>query len=70
MKTVIALALLGLFVWFATPFAHADSSISRDLPPGWQIPDAARPGPAFDVDHAPDAYLKLLSREQRQLAPA
>ena len=49
MKTVIALALLGLFVWFAAPLAHADSPISRDLPPGLQIPDAARPGPAMSV---------------------
>jgi len=68
MKTVIMLALLGLFAWFATPFAHADSPIARDLPPGLQIPDAARPGPAFDVDKATDAYLNLLSPEQRQLS--
>jgi STE24 endopeptidase len=70
MKTVIALALLGLFVWFASPIAFADSPISRDLPPGLQIPDAARPGPAFDVDRATEAYLNLLSPEQRQLSNA
>ena len=68
MKTVIALALLGLFIWFAAPLAQAESPISRDLPPGLQIPDAARPGPAFDVDKATDAYLNLLSPEQRQLS--
>ena len=70
MKTVIALALLGLFVWFATPLAHADSPITRDLPPGLQIPDATRPGPNFDVDRATEAYLNLLSSEQRALSDA
>ena len=70
MKTVIALALLGLFVWFAAPLAHADSPITRDLPPGLQIPDATRPGPNFDVDRATEAYLNLLSSEQRALSDA
>lgn len=70
MKTVIALALLGLLLWLAAPLAHADSPISRDLPPGLQVPDATRPGPNFDVDKATDAYLNLLSPEQRQLSDA
>lgn len=70
MKTVIALALLGLFVWFSAPLAHADSPITRDLPPGLQIPDATRPGPNFDVDRATEAYLNLLSSEQRALSDA
>ncbi len=69
MKTVIVLALLGLFVWFAAPLAHADS-ITRDLPQGLQIPDATRPGPNFDVERATDAYLNLLSPEQRALSDA
>lgn len=68
MKTAIALALLGLFVCLAMPLAHAESPIARDLPPGLQIPDAARPGPNFDVDRATQAYLDLLSPAQRQLS--
>ena len=37
----------------------------RDLPPGLQIPAAAQPGPDFDVEKATQAYLDLLSPEQR-----
>lgn len=44
---------------------HAESTSVRDLPPGLQIPDAARPGPNFDVDRATDAYLSLLTPAQR-----
>jgi STE24 endopeptidase len=68
MKPVIAMALVVLFVWFAAPLAYADSPITRDLPPGLQIPDAARPGPNFDVDRATESYLSLLSPEQRQMS--
>ena len=42
----------------------------RDLPPGLQIPDAARPGPNFGVDKATQAYLALLSPEQRRQSDA
>lgn len=42
----------------------------RDLPPGLQIPDAARPGPAFDVERATQAYIDLLSPEQRATSDA
>ncbi len=52
------------------PTASADSPVSRDLPPGLQIPDAARPGPNFDVDKATNAYLDLLSPQQRALSDA
>jgi STE24 endopeptidase len=70
MKAVIALLVLSLSVWFGASLAHADSPIARDLPPGLQIPDAARPGPNFDVDRATEAYLGLLSPEQRALSNA
>jgi len=60
--------MLLLFGGIAT--AHADSPIARDLPPGLQIPDAARPGPSFDVDKATEAYIDLLSPEQRKLSDA
>jgi STE24 endopeptidase len=68
MKAAFALIVLGLFVWFGATLAHADSPIARDLPPGLQIPEATRPGPNFDVDRATEAYLNLLSPEQRQLS--
>jgi STE24 endopeptidase len=48
--------------------AAADQPIVRDLPPGLQIPAAAQLGPGFDVDKATQAYLDLLSPEQRKLS--
>jgi STE24 endopeptidase len=50
--------------------AHAASSIVRDLPPGLHVPEGAQPGPDFDIDRATDAYLALLSPEQRALSDA
>jgi STE24 endopeptidase len=58
---------LGLLL---APNARADAPLNRDLPPGLQIPDAARPGPNFDVDRATDAYINLLSPEQRAKSDA
>lgn len=66
MRAVIVIALL--FAVFAN--AHAQTQIARDLPPGLQIPDAAKPGPNFDVDLATQAYLDLLTPEQRALSDA
>jgi STE24 endopeptidase len=48
--------------------ALAAQPIVRDLPPGLQIPTAAQIGPGFDVDKATEAYLDLLSPEQRRLS--
>jgi STE24 endopeptidase len=70
--------LLCLFLLFggtalaqAAPDPHAASqTISRDFPPGLQIPDAARPGPNFNADKATEAYLNLLTPEQRKLSDA
>lgn len=45
--------------------APAAEPLVRDLPPGLQIPAAARPGPDFDVERATQAYLDLLSPPQR-----
>lgn len=62
----------GLFVFivamFVVDIAGAQSPIARDLPPGLEIPDAARPGPNFDVDRATEAYLGLLTPEQREIS--
>ena len=63
------LFLLAIVPWFGG-IAFADSAIVRDLPPGLHVPDAAKPGPEFDVDRATEAWLGLLSPEQRQLSDA
>jgi STE24 endopeptidase len=60
------LAVMGLVCLFG--MAYAAQPISRDLPPGLQIPAAAQVGPNFDVDKATEAYLNLLSPEQRKLS--
>ncbi|MEO7325624.1 MAG: M48 family metallopeptidase [Dokdonella sp.] len=59
-----------LVIWVGISFAYAETPLVRDLPPGLQIPDAARPGPGFDVDRATEAYLNLLSPEQRASSDA
>jgi len=70
MKHAWRSCLILLFALFGAALAHADAPNARDLPPGLQIPDAARPGPAFDVEHATDAYVNLLSPEQRASSDA
>ncbi|MGB8840097.1 MAG: M48 family metalloprotease, partial [Aliidongia sp.] len=60
----MAVFLVGLF----GSATQAGEPIARDLPPGLQIPAAAVPGPGFDVDKATEAYLNLLSPEQRALS--
>lgn len=78
MRSVHAL-LLALFALFLIPShgnaqesaaAVAEAPLNRDLPPGLQIPDAAKPGPNFDVDAATESYLNLLSPAQRQKSDA
>ena len=68
MKRFVWFGLIAcLLVVFGTTrpaFAEATPT-ARDFPPGLQIPDAARPGPNFDVDRATQAYIDLLSPEQR-----
>ena len=73
MKKTLLRLLLSLMVGWGTLSAldaHAAGPIARDFPPGLQIPQAARPGPSFDVDKATEAYLALLPPEQRQLSDA
>ncbi len=61
----VSLALLPAFAWSAD-----GATLTRDLPPGLHVPDAARPGPGFDVERATEAYLDLLSPEQRAKSDA
>lgn len=65
--TAVALILFGLCCLGSV---SAGETNSRDFPPGLQIPDAARPGPNFDADKATDAYINLLSPEQRASSDA
>ncbi|HET7925032.1 MAG TPA: M48 family metallopeptidase [Rhodanobacteraceae bacterium] len=69
MRAIVRGFLVLVLLLCILPFAaHAASPIARDLPPGLQIPDAAKPGPGFDVDRATEAYLDLLTPEQRELS--
>jgi STE24 endopeptidase len=70
MKHVVRCCVVILLLLTCTALAHAEPALIRDLPPGLQIPAAARPGPGFDVERATDAYLNLLSPEQRALSDA
>ena len=66
----IALCVIALLALGAAVTASAAAPDVLTLPPGTQIPDAARPGPNFDVDRATEAYLALLSPEQRASSDA
>lgn len=57
--------LLALLLAFL-PASWADGPIVSDLPPGLLVPVAAQPGPDFDVDKATQAYLGLLTPQQRE----
>ena len=65
------LVLVAMVASQALPVHAAETpTASRDLPPGLQIPDAARPGPGFDVERATQAYIDLLTPEQRAKSDA
>lgn len=64
----IASLLLVFLCLFGVSALHAQSPIARELPAGLQIPEAAHPGPEFDVDRATEAYIDLLTPEQRALS--
>ena len=71
MKNLVVNGLLAVVLLLSClTFAHAAPEGTRDLPPGLQIPAAARPGPDFDVERATAAYLDLLSPEQRASSDA
>ncbi|HSC09075.1 MAG TPA: M48 family metallopeptidase [Steroidobacteraceae bacterium] len=51
--------------------AHAVAAeLAVELPPGLQVPAAAQPGPDFDAEKATQAYLALLTPEQRARSDA
>jgi STE24 endopeptidase len=81
LHTVLRYLLLGLLLSLCVPCGSAaaatdtvkgtpTATMSRDFPPGLQIPDAARPGPGFNADKATEAYLNLLTPAQRAQSDA
>jgi STE24 endopeptidase len=65
----LAGALLGIAaLWSGQSTLAADVAV--ELPPGLQIPEAASAGADFDVERATQAYLGLLTSEQRARSDA
>lgn len=54
----------------ATPSESTVTANARELPPGLQVPDAARPTPDFDAARATQAYIDLLTPAQREKSDA
>src|SRR5437868_4569926 len=69
MKALLRIACSLLLISASFDAAAADT-IVRDLPPGLHVPADARPGPGFDIERATEAWLGLLSPEQRSLSDA
>ena len=69
MKRACLLVLLAVAGW---TFSNAPlaAEMAVELPPGLQVPEAARPGPDFNVEQATQAYLNLLTPEQRARSDA
>jgi STE24 endopeptidase len=68
MQSLLRTMFLSLTLLAAAQNAWADSPVARDFPPGLHIPQAAQVGPNFDTDVATEAWLNLLSPEQRALS--
>jgi STE24 endopeptidase len=66
-RALWGLLIAALLVGVATD-ALAAQLPERELRPGLQIPAAAQTGPGFNVDAATEAYLALLSPEQRRMS--
>ena len=63
---------LALCLFSGTLAAQAPAAApgERELPAGLIVPDAAKPGPGFDVDKATQSYIDLLTPEQRAQSDA
>ncbi len=61
---------LCLFSGALAAQAPAAAPGERELPAGLIVPEAAKPGPAFDVDKATQSYIDLLTPEQRAQSDA
>src|SRR6266567_9522730 len=70
MRHVLLLACGMVIALACASNASADSTIVRELPPGLHVPEAAKPVPGFDVERGTQAWLDLLSPQQRALSDA
>ena len=70
-KLTIALTAitLTLLIAFVSPVAHAQDA-AETAPVVLKVPNGAKAGPDFDVDNATDAYVNLLTEEQRERSNA
>jgi len=69
MKALLPILCSLLLICASCDTAVADT-IVRDLPPGLHVPASAQPRPGFDIERATEAWLGLLSPEQRALSDA
>jgi STE24 endopeptidase len=67
-SSLVRTLLTAVCFLFLIGGALAAQPITRDLPPGLNIPTTAQTGPDFEVNKATRAYLDLLSPEQRRLS--
>ena len=63
-------ALVGVLLISLCANSSVAADVAPELPPGTYIPDAARPGAGFEVERATQAYLAMLSPEQRARSDA
>ncbi len=70
MRYFFAVLLCFFMLTGAVSAQDAAAPGSRELPAGLIVPEAAKPGPDFDVDKATVAYINLLTPEQRQKSDA
>ena len=63
-------ALVGVLLISLCANSSVAADVAPELPPGTYIPDAARPGAGFEVEKATQAYLAMLSPEQRARSDA
>jgi STE24 endopeptidase len=68
-KAVLPILCSLLLICASCDTAVADT-IVRDLPPGLHVPAGAQPGPGFEIERATEAWLGLLSPQQRALSDA
>lgn len=71
----LCIFIAGIVLLFGMgSMAHAAAAESaktdRELAPGLIVPDAAKPGPTFDVDEATAAYLNVLNDAQKAKSDA
>lgn len=64
------MVLLALSVGLVLVLSSAPAAAATELPPGLQVPEAARSGPGFDVEQATRAYIDLLDDEQKARSDA